>query len=66
MKTYTVRGRKVRACGASCAEGFREDRKQGLIYSAYKDTDTGEVFNPEEASVHFDHCVYCGVDNEDN
>lgn len=66
----TVYGVRGLFCSESCAECFRSDRNLGLIYCAYKDEDTGRVYNPEEASIHFEHCCYCttflGEDNEKN
>ncbi len=59
MKTRQVFGQKARFCSDGCYEGFREDRKHGLIYGSMVDPDTGKFYGWEEASLKFDHCAYC-------
>jgi len=59
LKLYRVFGKRVRAHTASCASGFREDRKYGLIYPSY--SVEGETMAIEQASVECDFCVYCGT-----
>ena len=66
MITRKVYGKPFRACHQACAEGFKTDRRYGAIYSATFEVDednkpTGRWWNPEEASVEFNQCVYCGV-----
>ena len=58
LSIYRVFGRKVRAHNAMCADGFREDRKHGLIYSSYNVE--GTIMSVEQASLECDFCVYCG------
>jgi len=58
LKIYKVFGRRVRAHNANCADGFREDRKHGLIYPSY--SVDGEIMSVEAASIECDFCVYCG------
>jgi hypothetical protein len=64
MRTYN-KGKKneFRACGQMCADGFRCDRKYGLIYGPYKYTDGTFAMDAEEFSRETDSCVYCGADN---
>lgn len=61
LRLYTALGRNCKA-HPGCIEGFREDRRQGLIYSAILVKDCGEYqawLTPEEASIFFGVCVYC-------
>lgn len=66
-RTYTVHGRKVRACSAGCADCFREDRKHGLIYGPnavrYEDG-TVRLMDREPWSLETLCCVYCGADTD--
>ena len=55
-----VMGRKARFHGLSCCEGFREDRKHGLIYPSYNVS--GEIMSVERASIAAQFCAYCGKD----
>lgn len=57
-----VLGRNALFCGAACADGFKTDRRYGAVYSSYQDADTGKIYDPEAASVHFEHCAYCLAD----
>lgn len=57
LETHTVHGRKARF-HPGCQEGFREDRKHGLIYPPY-DVD-GQIMSVEAASIAADFCAYCG------
>lgn len=63
-------GIKALFCDEGCAESFGCDRRCGLFYPTYRDTETEVVYNSEEASVHFEHCCYCttflGEVDEDN
>ena len=57
MKTFTVYGEKVKACGTGCADSFRSDRQHRLIYPAvlYGNKQVSWV----EASRLGNWCVYC-------
>lgn len=60
LRTYTIAGRKFLACGRACADGFKEDRKHGVIHGPYVD-EHGEYYrNAEEASLKAEFCAYCG------
>ncbi len=63
MRTYTYAGDKFRAHNVNCADGFKTDRRYGLIYSAY-DVDNGDgthqIMNVEPASIACAFCAYCG------
>jgi len=62
----TIFGRKATVCGPSCREGFRADRRAGLIYRA------GAVLSPSGAVVLSDsreswsmdtgRCAYCSAE----
>jgi len=64
LRTYKVFGRKFRAHNSACADGFKEDRRHGLIYGpieiVYPDGTRRLAMNQEEASVECDFCAYCG------
>lgn len=65
MKTYKVNGRQFRAHGKGCADGFKADRRHGLIYGptriVYPDGSSKLAMNQEEASMECDFCAYCGT-----
>jgi hypothetical protein len=61
--TRTVSGRIAKFCGASCAEGFKEDRIHGLIYPSIKD-ESGNLISIEKASMKYGFCAYCMTDFE--
>jgi len=50
------------ACNINCRDGFRCDRKNGLIYGPFKYTDGSFAMNAEEFSRETESCVYCGED----
>lgn len=62
LRTYKLDGQRYKA-HPGCREGFREDRKAGLIYGPYVETDEeGKrrfLKGPEEASVRWNMCAYC-------
>ncbi len=67
MRTFTVYGRKVKAHDASCADGFRTDRRYGMIYVSplvLEDDGSMKAVSWEEASCIWDYCVYCGPSSE--
>lgn len=55
----TVYGRKARFCSDGCRDGFREDRKHGLIYQAWEGPAEGTLISWEAASLAYGHCAYC-------
>lgn len=58
-------GYKARFCCEACAEGFKTDRKYGLIYSPYRvEIEDGiwKVMDVEEASIAAKFCAYCNED----
>ena len=63
MRTYN-RGKRneFKACGQSCASGFRADRAHGLTYGPFKYTDGTFAMDAEEFSRETCSCVYCGKD----
>lgn len=63
LRTYTCRGREFKAHGRNCAEGFKTDRAQGLIYPPYQEDD-GEIISVEKASRLWGFCAYCGIPRE--
>ena len=60
----TIQGLRARFCGDSCADGFREDRRQGLIYGSWQDAD-GSILSWEAGSYKFKVCAYCRHNLED-
>ena len=64
LRTYHINKRPFRAHNANCADGFREDRKRGLIYGSFliydQTPEDGRVMGVEEASLACDFCAYCG------
>lgn len=49
-------------CSRACREGFREDRRQGLIYGPYYLQDLGRfAMSAEEWSAHTHTCPYCNT-----
>lgn len=60
LQEYTIQGRRAKLHPA-CVEGFREDRRHGLIYGPYwLPTENRFAQSAEEASVLLDMCPYCG------
>lgn len=60
LKIYTIQGRKARL-HPECVDGFREDRKHGLIYGPYTKADgSGFYLNAEAFSLDTHTCPYCG------
>ena len=58
LKTYKIFGRKARL-HPECKDGFRGDRKAGLIYGPY--VIGGKwMMTAEQASVEGEFCPYCG------
>ena len=63
MRTYNKdKTNEFRACCKACADGFREDRRAGLIYGPFRYTDGSFAMNAEEFSRETDSCVYCQAD----
>lgn len=63
MKTYTYDGTPFQAHNANCADGFKTDRRYGLIYMCYRIIDadgSSEIMNVEAASIAGDFCALCG------
>lgn len=62
-RIYRVFGRKYRA-HAACADGFKADRRGGLIYGAVLVRDAGEPqvwLTWEQASLFYGNCAYCNT-----
>ena len=64
LEVYHVRGRPA-MLHPECVEGFREDRRAGMIYGPYHGYDPAlgkkRFFtNAEEASMVLHFCPYCG------
>jgi len=60
MKKSIIRqvcGEKVRFCSEGCEEGFRTDRRVGLIYPQYEIK--GKRMGVEKASIKGFFCAYC-------
>ncbi len=69
MKTFTVYGRKVKAHNAGCADGFRTDRRLGMIYASplvLEDDGRVTAVSWEEASRIWNYCCYCGPSRKEN
>ena len=64
LRPFTVAGRPILAHGKACADGLREDRRNGLIYPSYRDDDLGCVLSVEQASKAWGFCAYCGIPRE--
>lgn len=66
LRTYTVNSRKCSA-HPECIEGFREDRKLGLIYGPHRIIeDDGSIRwarDVEEASFLCGFCAYCNEED---
>lgn len=60
----TVFGRNARFCNDGCREGFRTDRRYGLIYPSY--SVNGKVMSVEDASIDAEFCAYCNAEVGDN
>jgi len=59
----TVYGKRARFCGASCRDGFKADRRMGLIYPAVLDNPkTGKTIPWEDGSMKYKFCAYCKAD----
>ncbi len=58
----SIFGSQARFCDEECAESFKEDRKNGLIYGPYKFVGGGLAKNWEEASYKDEFCAYCNSD----
>lgn len=58
-------GARHRFCGASCRDGFRQDRAMGLIYGPYihinPDGSKNRLSGPGEASMLWKCCAYCNA-----
>lgn len=52
------------ACCAACRDGFRTDRRYGLIYPPVRDLDTGKLIGWNEASIKYRFCAYCKASND--
>lgn len=63
LMTYTIGGVKYKA-HPECRSPFREDRRNGLIYGPYRHTEADGtkrwLSGPEEASMLWSTCAYCG------
>lgn len=55
-----IYGLRAKFCGDSCADGFREDRRCGLIYGCF--SIDGRIVGWEAASMELNHCAYCRAD----
>lgn len=49
------------ACDEGCAESFREDRRQGLIYGLRRKPNGGWYMDREEWSLAEHRCAYCSA-----
>jgi hypothetical protein len=65
LETYTIGKRKFLACDDSCADGFRTDRRLGLIYGSVRITPENRVVGWEEGSVECRFCAYCSAGEPD-
>lgn len=59
---FTYLGRRFRACHKGCADAFKSDRQNGLIYGPFKRLTGGFYLNAEQASLEQGFCVYCSAD----
>lgn len=59
-----IYGCRARFCGEGCAEGFRTDRRYGLIYSSFLvelEDGSKKIMGVEQASIECDFCAYCNA-----
>ncbi len=59
LRGYQIQGRRF-LCHPECIDGFREDRRAGLIYGPYKHSNGRFAKNAEEASRKEGFCLYRG------
>lgn len=64
LRNYKVYGRQFKAHTLDCADGFKADRRHGLIYNSYREDD-GSIIGVEEASRGWGFCAYCGLPRAD-
>jgi hypothetical protein len=61
----TIRGHKAEFCGASCRDGFRADRRAGLIYGPsairMEDGSVRLALTREAFSLLTGFCAYCSA-----
>lgn len=58
LPIFQFRGIQYRACNVNCMNGFKEDRRHGVMYGPYKLD--GNFVNGNEFSVKTNTCIYCG------
>lgn len=65
MVIRKIYGCRARFCCDGCADGFRTDRRYGLIYPSYQvelDDGTHKIMGVEQASIAAKFCAYCNED----
>ncbi len=64
MRTYNYAGTPFLAHNIQCANGFKTDRRYGLIYMSYRIFDpdgSSEIMGVEAASIAAEFCALCGT-----